>query len=909
MERIYLIDNFKDEIEHVKNLMSRGDYKKAIELVRKLFIDKELSLNDQLNCLLIENQLMIKLGEIEKADEQIERMLKNFKGIKNKLVIVDILLNKLEICWRSSRFNEGLQVSQRVEEIFQEIEHDYDEIDEVERRRGDFLLSKGVFEWYQGNFDQSLKDHQRSLTFFQALNATQGVAKVLNNLGLLYRSKGYLDKAIECHQKSISTIEEVMDDQILASNYNNLGTVYQLKGDHKKALEFYQKSLALKERIGNQNEIALSLLNLGVNYRMQGSLNQALEYYQQSQLIFEKLGDKKHIALVLNNLGDVYQLKGALNLALEYHQESLALYEELGMKADIALSFVNIGEIYKIKKNSKWAQKYFLRSLKIFEELQNNLSTSDVLYNLILLCLDNNEPSLSQNYLQKLEGIKERVNNRIVNQKYLIGKALILKNSPRFRLKMKAIEILEKVVEEDVVDHNLTITAMIFLSDLLLYELKMTGEEEILIKVKELTNQLLDIAKNQSSHSILTETYVLQSKLALLELDFVKAQELLDFALLIAEEKGLRNLAVKIFNEKTALEAQVEEWQFLIKQNVPLAKRFELTRLEEMMSRVAGNPFEITEEEVEKYARREKYKRTAWEEVPIRKYHLIHLDLLKDTSKTEKNNFKVAIAQIGVAETDDIVNEFYEEKSEGLFNLRKEKLEVIRRKVKELVIDAHSKDIKVLLFPELSIDFNYQELLEDVTKLANNYDMYIIPGSYHDQHTKRNICMVLGPEGVLWQQEKHIPAIIHYHGRRLKEGINTDAFTRNTIVCRTEYGNIAITICRDFLDMDLRVELKNSDPPVDMIFNPAFTPVTADFNAAHFDARRSIYAYCFFANIAEVGESFIFTPEREQIERKIPPKKEELIYKEVDLFRLRSERKKWEIEQGKERPFIQSTRI
>ncbi len=108
--------------------------------------------------------------------------------------------------------------------------------------------------------------------------------------------------------------------------------------------------------------------------------------------------------------------------------------------------------------------------------------------------------------------------------------------------------------------------------------------------------------------------------------------------------------------------------------------------------------------------------------------------------------------------------------------------------------------------------------------------------------------------------------------------------------------------------MDLRVALKNAEPPVDIIINPAFTPVTADFKAAHFDARRSIYAYCFFANVAEFGDSFIYTPEKERVERKIPAGEEGLIYKEVDLFKLRSERKKWETEQAKSKPFIQSTR-
>ncbi|MHA2370391.1 MAG: hypothetical protein ACXADX_16370, partial [Candidatus Hodarchaeales archaeon] len=125
---------------------------------------------------------------------------------------------------------------------------------------------------------------------------------------------------------------------------------------------------------------------------------------------------------------------------------------------------------------------------------------------------------------------------------------------------------------------------------------------------------------------------------------------------------------------------------------------------------------------------------------------------------------------------------------------------------------------------------------------------------------------------------------------------------RKTIVCSTEFGTIVVTICRDFLDMDLRVELKNFEPPVDLIFNPAFTPVTADFKAAHFDARRSIYAYCFFANVAEIGDSFIYTPEKERAERTITAKEEGLIYKDVDLFRLRSERKKWEIEHAVVKP-------
>jgi predicted amidohydrolase len=225
-----------------------------------------------------------------------------------------------------------------------------------------------------------------------------------------------------------------------------------------------------------------------------------------------------------------------------------------------------------------------------------------------------------------------------------------------------------------------------------------------------------------------------------------------------------------------------------------------------------------------------------------------------------------------------------------------------------MVEAASAKEIDMLIFPELTIDLGYHQIFEDVISLARTYEMFLIPGSYHNLSTKQNVSVVVSPRGILWEQVKHIPAVIHFKGTRHTEGIAGHAPPHKTIICRTEFGRIAVVICRDFLDMDLRVTLKNAEPPVDLIINPAFTPVTADFKAAHFDARRSIYAYCFFVNVAEFGGSFIYSPEKEGAERNLFAGEEGLIYKEVDLFRLRSERKKWEMQQAKSKPFIQSTR-
>jgi tetratricopeptide (TPR) repeat protein len=759
-----------------------------------------------------------------------------------------------------------------------------------------------------GNLDQALDYHERCLAISGEENDTPSIVDSLNNLGLIHQSKGNFSTALEYYEKCLTLLEDLGDNERISIIVTNIGVTYSSKGDQKQALKYLQRSHNLKVELGKKSDIAFSLINLGVIYRMQGDLSNALEYYLKGQRIFEELNDKKGIGLALNNLGDVYQLKGDFNLALEYYQESLMIYEELGIKQDIALSLMNIGEMYRKKRNSDWALRYYNRSLAIYEELKNDPSSATVLYELILLALDSNEPIIAQEQLETLQQISERSDSRSVNHRYLIAKALLLKSHKRTLQKMKAEELLSKVVEDEVVDHSLTVTAMIHLCDLLLFELKMSGEEEILDEVKILTQKLFNTAKEQSSHLLLAETYVLQSKLALLEMNIENAQSLLQLALLTAEERGLRSLAIKIYSEKTSLDAQIEKWKHLVKQKASINERLELTRLDDLITRLVSSKIDVTEDEVEKYTVRAKEIAKDFDEVPTRKYKLKYLNLLENTSSVEKPSCRVAIAQIGVSKSGDILNEFYTENLPGLFLLKKEKIEKVRFKVKELIEKAHADGTNIILFPELSIDLNYDQLLEEITELARAFNMYIIPGSFHDHEMRRNICLVIGPNGILWQQEKHIPAIIHYQGRRFKEGIEIPTAQRETIVCKTEYGTIAIAICRDFLDMDLRVELKNSDPPVDLIFNPAFTPVTDDFKAAHFDARRSIFAYCFFTNIAEIGNSFIFTPERERGERIISPKKETLIYKDVDLFRLRSERKRWEKEQAKHRPFIQSTR-
>ncbi|MFW9996903.1 MAG: hypothetical protein ACFFD4_32980, partial [Candidatus Odinarchaeota archaeon] len=97
------------------------------------------------------------------------------------------------------------------------------------------------------------------------------------------------------------------------------------------------------------------------------------------------------------------------------------------------------------------------------------------------------------------------------------------------------------------------------------------------------------VAEQQNSHSLLAETHLLQSKLALLEFDIKNAQRHLTLAQSIADERGLSRLALKISNDHDSLLLQLSNWEELIERDVPLVDRVELAHLEEFMVRILRN--------------------------------------------------------------------------------------------------------------------------------------------------------------------------------------------------------------------------------------------------------------------------------------------------------------------------------
>jgi len=243
----------------------------------------------------------------------------------------------------------------------------------------------------KGEWDKALEYYKQSLDGKEKIGDVHGVAKIYNNLGVVYQVKGEWDKAVEFDKKSLQISEEMGAIYEIAATYNNLGIVYQAKGEWDKAVEFYNNSLDGKEKVGDVHGMALTYNNLGLVYQDKGEWDKAVEFYKKSLQISEEMGDVQLMAKTYNNLGIVYQDKGEWDKAVEFDKKSLQISEEIGDVQLMAKTYNNLGLVYTTKGEWDKAVEFYNKDLQINEEIGDVHGMAQTYGNIALLKLNKEE--------------------------------------------------------------------------------------------------------------------------------------------------------------------------------------------------------------------------------------------------------------------------------------------------------------------------------------------------------------------------------------------------------------------------------------------------------------------------------------------------------------------------------------
>jgi tetratricopeptide (TPR) repeat protein len=514
--------------------------------------------------------------------------------------MIDIIISLANTNFNLDELSKSLDLINNGEKLLNSIDKGFER--EIINRVASLKYLKGKVYWKRGELDQALDLVQESFSLKRDIGNLYETADYQNILGIFFIGKGEFDKALDNLQNSLRMFEELGLKSSIIKSLNNIGLIHWKKGNLGEALENYKISLAKSEELKNKKFVAKLSVNIGLIYWNMGELDKALNFYQKSLVISKEIKNKSSIATCFNNIGIILQFKGELDQALEFYQKSLALHEELAMKTDIALCLNNIGEIYHTKGVFDVASDYYKKSLILFEEAGSNYNTCIALYNLVLVAVDRGSTKDSHPYLQKLQEIDIKEENKYISQTFRLAKAIMLKESGRVVNIAEAQILLQEVAHEEMISLEHNVTANLNLCELLLQELRVSGNEEILMELKEILSRLRNVAEGQNSYIWLAKTYWLQSKIALLEFDLERSQELLTEAKIITNEKGLIKLLNKISSEHEILLNQFNKWEKVLEQKPSVSEIIELTQIEEMVERMIQKKLDSSDEEVMHYA-------------------------------------------------------------------------------------------------------------------------------------------------------------------------------------------------------------------------------------------------------------------------------------------------------------------
>ncbi|MHA2362854.1 MAG: tetratricopeptide repeat protein [Candidatus Hodarchaeales archaeon] len=577
---------YEKQFEQIEQLIYRGNFNKALSHIKSIEPQIQVKNKELLTFRHLKSTLNIKLGKYDKGLSNAKLMLEESKALGNKLRELDAIILIIWILNKLGQISEGLEQVNYGESILQSLYQQLDPPSDLKKREAFVLHYKGELYFSKGEYDNAFDYYKKSLVLRELIGNQQEIANSLFAIGNYFKRKGKFDQSLDYLYKSKGIYESIGNQQDTAYSIYSIGDIFWRKGELDRSLEMIQKCLIIREAIGNQSDISNSLYVIGLIYWKKGDLDSSLRYHQNSFRIREAIGHLPPISQSLNSIGIIYALKGELDLALEYFQKSLSIYEELDEQDSIAIAHLNIGELYDMKGDNENAIDYLKRALNLSRKIRYDTLTAETLFQLIHRTRILIPSETVTTYLDELKNINEKQTNPVIDQQYRLAKAMIMKSSERLTDKITAQTIFQQISEEKIVKHELTIQAMIHLGKLLLFELETTGSETVLKEVKNLANQILSIAQNQNSHWLLVETYLLQSKLALLELDVKKSQILLTQAQDIADEKGLQKLAKNISHKHDTFLQQMGRWDEFIEKKASLKDRLELAQLKDTLSRL-----------------------------------------------------------------------------------------------------------------------------------------------------------------------------------------------------------------------------------------------------------------------------------------------------------------------------------
>ncbi|MFX0122193.1 MAG: tetratricopeptide repeat protein [Candidatus Hodarchaeota archaeon] len=626
VDDLHAEDHLDSIIVKSRILERKGNLQEALELSNQAISESQIngSERQQLEALINHGHIVYMLGDylelaqvipkgeklLTSIEEEPQQVIKEYRGALAYLKGV-LLFQKGETSQALEEFERSLLISQGLE------------------NKHDMVESLIMIGWTHLNVTGKLKlafDYfERSLTVSEELGNPLQIAFSLNNLGNYYLESGNYNEALSYYEKSLALYRDLDNKARQVAPYNNIALIFQAKEKYELALDYFDKVLDISESLGRKEMIAGTYGNIGWVHSFKGQIDLSLDYFQRSLKMYKELGDKMGVAFMTISIGDAYLYqKGELITAIEYFNTVLKLYTEMNSEIGIAWTLIRFTDVYILQGELKQALTKINQSLDIFSKVDNQIGIlrckislgvihkfmgnyqvsikfleeglslydktliggfrplwgSFILFQLILVIQELNDPLMAADYLKQIKEYEQESKNKFVKLRSRFTEAIVLKMSKRASEKFQAQRIFQTIIDDEILDHNITVLSLFNLCELFILEIKISDTaEDLFEEVMQLSEKLNEIAINQNSFLLLVTALILQTKIALVRGEFEEANDYISKAKQIASEKQLHNLLSKVKAEQEIIQTELDKWNELFRRKASIQERVERARL------------------------------------------------------------------------------------------------------------------------------------------------------------------------------------------------------------------------------------------------------------------------------------------------------------------------------------------
>ncbi len=636
MKKNFLLTS--EKIQTLNNQIILGNpniFDELIKLDKKIVNDIESKL--EIKRLIINYYVSKAIyREVQKQSDELFQISKEKNLPKFQFYAI---IGKIEVAESLNNIENAFKLIKEAETILKENNEIKDSIDYLAL----FYLKSGLIYHKAYLFEKSINYFKKILLFKNKISNFVLIADTHTNLGVVYHLQKKYKKAIEHYKKSLEIGQKLESNITNAWTYAHISWAYFHSGQINKVLENALKSKSIAQKCENEHCEDFATFIIANYYNFTGNIQKAIENIELSLNFRKKRGNPLEIAYAYANVANFNSIKGDLDIALINIEKALEIPQAIEDPIAFPYLLILSGKILAEHGKYKDSNRKLLEAYNHFTNITNVVDKARCLHYLISNSIIMENPNKTMEYLDNLEKLS-RENIEISYLKYIfqLNKAIILKNKRRIVDKISAQLIFEEISNNEEVDSEIFIDAMVNLIELLIVEFELSGNENSFSEMKKVTNKIYSIAEKQNSFSLLCETLVFQAKIKIYELDFSKSQELFIKAQSIASNKGFIKLAKKISDDHDKMLSYIEHWSKIDITSISTKERIKTTKFNFIFSKMIRNFKELPRIKDEK-----PYFLTIWSDSGFRIFNMLFEENDSESKKEMLSDFLLALNNFG----------------------------------------------------------------------------------------------------------------------------------------------------------------------------------------------------------------------------------------------------------------------